>query len=74
VERLRQKQVKIDELTHREWGDTLDYFQETVKKYTATELNVLAVVNLQVDDVAAPPAPTVSGVVWEYRQMVCGKS
>jgi hypothetical protein len=58
-ERFRQKQMKLDELTQPRWEDAADYFRERDKKYSITELRVLAVVQLQTnDDAPAPPAET----------------
>jgi len=44
MERFRQKQMKLDELTHPGWEDAADYFRERDKKYGTTELRVPAVV------------------------------
>jgi len=45
MERLRQKQMKLDELTQPGWGDAADYFCERDKKYCTGGLRVPAVVN-----------------------------
>jgi len=61
-------------LSEWEWGDKPNYYRETVKQYTTTELNVVAVVRPQIDDVTAASAPTASGAVREYLCIICGKS
>ena len=37
MERFRQKQKKLDELTEPGWGDTADYFHEGDEMYSTTE-------------------------------------
>jgi len=44
MERFRQKQMKLDELTQLGWEDAADYFCERDKKYGTFELGVPAVV------------------------------
>jgi hypothetical protein len=46
MERFRQKQRKLNELTEPGWDDAADYFREQDKKYHdgTTELSVPAVV------------------------------
>jgi len=44
MERFRQKQMKLDELTQLGWEDAADYFCERDKKYGTFELRVPAVV------------------------------
>ena len=59
MERFRQKQMKLDELTKPGWENTADYFCERDKKYGTTELRVPAVLQPQSNDHApAPPTPT----------------
>jgi len=56
MERFRQKQMKLDELTQPGWEDAADYFCEQDKKYGTTELRVPAGVQPQtMDDASAPP-------------------
>jgi len=61
MERFRQKEMKVDELTQPGWEDAADYFRLRDKKYGTSILRVPAVVQLQTDDVAAPPSPTTFG-------------
>jgi len=65
MERLRQKQLTIDVLTQPGWGDAADYFSASDMKYCTSEWKVPAVVQLQMDDVAAVPAPTTSRELME---------
>ena len=44
IERYRQKQLKIDELTQPDWGDAADYFRESDRKYRMTKWKVPAVI------------------------------
>jgi len=60
-ETFRQKQMKLDELTHPGWKDAADYVRETDKKYGTSELRVLAVVQPQTDDNTVAAAPTKFG-------------
>jgi len=55
MERFRQKQVKLDQLTQPGWEDVADYLCERDKQYGTTELRVLAIVQPQPHDEA--PAP-----------------
>jgi len=61
MERFREKQIKLDELTQPGWGDAADYFRERDKRYGTTELKVLAVVKSHMDKDAANPAPSTFG-------------
>jgi hypothetical protein len=59
MERFRQKQMKLDELTQPAWEDAADYFCERDKKYGTTKLSVPAVVQPQtMDDAPAHPPAT----------------
>jgi len=70
MERLWQKQMKLDELTQLGWEDTADYFRETDKKYGTSELRVAAVIQLQTDDDTAAPALTTFGKLMECVDIV----
>jgi len=50
MQRYRQNQIKLDELTQPGWGDVADYFGGRENKYGRTELQVPAVVKLHKDD------------------------
>jgi len=56
--RFRQNQMKLDEMTQPGWGDTAVYFRDRDKKYGATEMKILAVVQPQTADDAASSVPT----------------
>jgi len=58
MERFRQKQMKLDQLTQLGCEDAADYFCDRDKKYSTSELKVPAVVQLQPEDDAASPALT----------------
>jgi len=58
MERFRQKQMKLEELTQLGWADAADYFRERYIKYGTSELRVVAIVQQQGDNGAAAPAPT----------------
>jgi len=56
MERFRQKQMKLDEMTQPGWEDAANNFRERDKKYGTTELTVPAVVQPQTfDDAPEPP-------------------
>jgi len=44
LESVRQKQMKLDELTQQGWGDAAMYFRERDMKYGTTEWRVPAVI------------------------------
>ena len=56
MERFRQKQMKLDELTQPGWEDAADYVRESYKQYGTSELKILAVGQQQTDDDASEPA------------------
>jgi hypothetical protein len=59
MERFRQKQMNLDELTQLGSEDAADYICERDKTYDSTELKVPAVVQLETnDDAQAPPTAT----------------
>jgi len=74
MERFRQKQMKLDELTQPGWEDAADYFREREKKYGTTKLRVPAVVQPQtIDDDPEPPSATF-GELMESLDIVPGIS
>jgi len=73
MERFREKQLKLDQLTQPRWGDAVDYLCESVKKYGMTEWEVPAVVQPQTADDAASSAPTTFGDSGETLASVPGK-
>jgi len=70
MERFRQKQMKLDELTQPRWEDAADYFRERDKKYCTFELRVLAVIQPQTNDDAPAPPPTTFGELMESLDIV----
>jgi len=74
MQRFRQEQMKLDELTQPGWDDAADYIREIDKKYSTSELRVPAVVQPQTDDDAAAPAPTTFGELMECLEIVPGRS
>jgi len=72
MERFRQKQMKLDELTQPGWGNSADCFSARDKKSSTSELKVPAVVKPQTDNDAAAPAPTTLGVLMECLDIVPG--
>jgi hypothetical protein len=70
MERFRQKQMKLDELTQPGWEDAADYFRERDKKYGTTELRVPAVVQPQTMDDAPAPPPATFGELMESLDIV----
>jgi len=74
LERFRQKQMKLDELTQPGWEDAADYFREGDNKYGTSAFWVPAVVQQQTDDDAATPVPTMIGELLECLDIVLGIS
>jgi hypothetical protein len=74
MERFRQKQMKLDELTQPGWEDPADYFCERDKKYGTTELKVPAVVQPQTLDDAPAPPPATFAELMESLDIVAGIS
>jgi len=58
MERFRQNQLKLDDLTQPELDDSADFFRESDKKYSTSQLRVPAVIQLQTDEDAVAPSPT----------------
>ena len=72
MERFRQKQMKLDELTQLGWEDTADYFRDRDKKYCTSELRFPAIVQPQTDNDPEAPAPTTFGELMECPEIVPG--
>jgi hypothetical protein len=79
MERFRQKQMKLDEITQPGWEDAPDYCCERDKKYSTSKMIVPAVVQPQTDDDAAASAPKHLESIWsvfilspEYRKCCKG--
>ena len=72
LDRFRQKQIKLDELTQLGREDTADYFGGRDKEYSTSALRVPAVVQQQTDDDAVTPVPTTIGELPECLDMVAG--
>jgi hypothetical protein len=74
MERFRQKQMKLDEVTQPGWEDAANYLRERDKKYGTTELRVLAVVQPQTNDDPPPLLPATFGELMESLDIVPGIS
>ena len=74
MERFRQKQMKLDELTQPGWEDAADYFRVRDKKYGTSKLRVLAVVQPETADRTTAPEPTTFGERMESLDIVHGIS
>jgi len=74
MERFRQKEMKLDELTQPGWEDAATYFCERGKKYGTFELRVPAVVQPQTNEDARVPPPTTFGELMETVDIVPGIS
>jgi len=70
MESFRQKQMTLDELTQPGWGDAANYFRERHMQYGTAELNVRAVVKLQLDTTAATPSPTIVAELMQTLDIV----
>jgi len=69
LERFRQKQKKLDELTQPGWEDAADYICVRDKNYCTSELRVPAVGQLEMDNGTVAPAPTTFGELMESLEM-----
>jgi hypothetical protein len=74
MERFRQNQMKLDELTQPGWEDAADYFREHDKKYGTTGLRVPAIIQPQPKDDAPAPPPATFGELMESLDIVPGIS
>jgi hypothetical protein len=74
LERFRQKQMTLDELTQPGWEDAADYFHESDKKYGTSALQVPAVIQQQTDINAPTPVPTTIGDLLDCLDIVPGIS
>jgi hypothetical protein len=70
MESIRQKQMRIDEITQVGWGDAPDYFREREMNYATAKLRVPAVVKPQIDTTAATPSPTTVGEHFQNHDIV----
>jgi len=70
MERLRQKQMKLDKLTQPGWEDPADYFCKRDKQYGTSALQVPAVFQLHMDDDATAPAPAMIGELMECLDII----
>jgi len=71
---FRQKQMRLDELTQPGWGDAANYFCARDMNYGNAEFKVPAVVNPQIDPIAATPSPTTFGEHMQTLEIVSGQS
>jgi len=70
MERLRQKQMKFDELIQPGWEDSADYFRVREKKYGTSEVRVPAVVQQRMNDDALPHPRTTFAELMESLDIV----
>jgi len=74
MERFRQKEMKLDELTQPGWEDAANLFPESDKKYGPPELTVAAVVEPQTNDDTTATSPTTFGELMKCLDIVLGIS
>jgi len=74
MESIRQKQMRLDELTQPGWGDAANYFREEDMRYGTAELNVLAVFKPQIDTTTATQSPITVGEHMQTPEIVRGQS
>jgi hypothetical protein len=74
MERFRQKQMKLDELTQLGWENAADYCRERDKKYGTSERRVPAVIQLHTNDDASAPPPATFGQPMECLDGIPGIS
>ena len=72
MERFRQMQKKLEDLTQLGWEDAADYFRERDMTYGSSALRVLAVVQPQTADNAVVPALATIGELMECLDIVPG--
>jgi len=72
-ERFWLKHITLDELPQLGWGDMANYFCERDKKYGITESKPPAIVNLQMDEVAAASALITFGELFQSLDIVFGE-
>jgi len=70
MERIRQKQMKLDELTQLGWSDTANYFAQRDRKCRTTELKVPAIDIPQMNNQPAASASTTIGKLMSQRRKV----
>jgi len=73
MERFRQKQMKLHQLTQPGGGDAANDFHERDRKYGKTELKVPAVIQPRMADDAASSVLTTCSVHLEMLDSVPGK-
>jgi len=74
MERFPQKQMMLNELTQPGWENAADHTHERGRKYGASELRVLAVVQPHTNDNAPEPPPRSFGELMESLDIVPGIS
>jgi hypothetical protein len=74
MERFRQKQMKLDELTQPGWEDAAGYIREWDKQYSTTEMRVPAVIQPQTNDDSLATPPATFGDLLESLDIVPGMS
>jgi len=74
MERFRQKQMELEELTPPGWEEAVKLFCEQDKKYGTAKLSGPVVIQPQTDDNASAPPPTTFGEDVERLDIVPGIS
>jgi len=74
MERFRQKQMKLEELTQPGWEDAANYFHGRDKKYGTFELRIPAVIQPQTDHNTPAPQPITFEELMECLDIVPGIS
>ena len=74
MESIRQKQMRLDEMTQPGWEDSAESFCERDMKSGTTESKVPAVGKPQTDPTGAPPSQTTFGELMQALDIVHGES
>jgi hypothetical protein len=72
MERFRQKQMKLNELTQAGWEEAANYFAERDEKYGTTKLIFRAIIQPQLKDHAVAPPPAILGELMMSHDIVPG--
>ena len=74
MERFRQKEMKLEELTQPGLVHAANYFRKRDKKEGTSELKVAAIIKSQTDHAGAAPSPTTFGELLETLDIAPGIS
>lgn len=73
IGRFQQKQMKLNQLTHPGRRDKADHIRERDRKYGTSQLNIPAVVQLDMEDNTASPGLRIFGEPVETLDNISGK-